>query len=79
MIKVRDLAYAKFAVTDLDLARRFLIDFGLSVSHEAPGEIAFSTADGNPYAYVAYQSDRNEFLGFALEAARIWLCLQIQV
>lgn len=69
MIKVRDLAYAKFAVTDLDLARRFLIDFGLSVSHEAPGEIAFSTADGNPYAYVAYQSDRNEFLGFALEAA----------
>ena len=69
MIRVRDLAYAKFAVTDLDLARQFLTDFGLSVSHEAPGEIAFSTADGNPYAYVAYQLDRNEFLGFALEAA----------
>lgn len=69
MIKVRDLAYAKFAVTDLDLARTFLIDFGLNVSHEAAGVIAFSTADGNPYAYVAYQSDKNEFLGFGLEAS----------
>lgn len=68
MIKVRDLAYVKFAVTDLELARKFLIDFGLMVSHEAHGEVGFSTADGNPYAYVAYQADRNEFLGCAFEA-----------
>ena len=68
MIKVRDLAYVKFAVTDLTLARKFLIDFGLAISHESPEMIAFSTADGNPYSYIAYQADRNEFLGFALEA-----------
>jgi len=68
MIKVRDLAYVRYQVTDLDLIRQFLIDFGLEVSYETENELGFSTANGNPYAYIAAGGNTNEFLGFGLEA-----------
>ena len=69
MIKVRGLAYVLFNVTDLDVARTFLTDFGLEVSDRSSDRIAFGTADGNPYAYVACKGEQSGFLGLGFEAS----------
>lgn len=68
MITVRDLAYVHYQVTDLNVMIKFMHDFGLGIGYQTESEVGFSTANGNPYAYIATLGSSNKFLGLALEA-----------
>ena len=67
MIKVRDIAYVRFAAPDLDLMKRFLSDFGLVVHSEGDVLHARGT-DPSPYLHVTERGD-TAFRGLAFEAA----------
>jgi catechol 2,3-dioxygenase-like lactoylglutathione lyase family enzyme len=67
MIKVKDIAYVRFAAPDLDAMERFLADFGLVTTARESDVIYARGTDPAPYAHV---TERGEpaFLGLAFEA-----------
>lgn len=67
MIRVKDLAYVRFRAPDLDLAERFLSDFGLTRSARTETALYMRPADAVHHAYVA-ELGPPEFIGFAFEA-----------
>ena len=69
MIKVRDIAYVRFAAPDLDRMERFLCDFGLAVAHRDPSTLYARGTDPEPYLHVTELGDAG-FRGMAFEAFR---------
>jgi len=67
MIKVKDIAYVRFAAPDLDAMERFLADFGLVPTARENDVIYARGTDPAPYAHI---TERGEpaFLGLAFEA-----------
>jgi catechol 2,3-dioxygenase-like lactoylglutathione lyase family enzyme len=68
MIKVQDVAYARFGAPDLDAMERFLTDFGLVVTGRRDDVLFARGTDRAAYVHV---SERGEpgFRGIAFEAA----------
>ena len=69
MVKALDLAYVTYRVTDLQVAEKFLTDFGLVKTFGNENRLYMRAADGNQYAYIAEKGDSNKFINFALNVA----------
>jgi catechol 2,3-dioxygenase-like lactoylglutathione lyase family enzyme len=68
MIKVKDIAYARFAAPDLDAMERFVTDFGLAVTARRDDVLYARGTDPSPYLHVTERGDAG-FRGVAFEAA----------
>jgi catechol 2,3-dioxygenase-like lactoylglutathione lyase family enzyme len=68
MIKVKDIAYARFGAPDLDVMERFLVDFGLVVTLRNDDVLCARGTDTSPYVHVTERGDAG-FRGVAFEAA----------
>jgi catechol 2,3-dioxygenase-like lactoylglutathione lyase family enzyme len=68
MIKVKDIAYARFAAPDLDAMERFLCDFGLAVAAREHDVLYTRGGDPEPYVHVTERGEAG-FVGVAFEAA----------
>ena len=65
-LRLKATAYVIYYHRALAQAREFLLDFGLSIAHETPGEEIYFTGYGNePFVYIARQSDTDSFFGGA--------------
>ncbi|KAJ5869916.1 hypothetical protein N7455_004857 [Penicillium solitum] len=65
-IQLLKTAFVVYNHADLDKAREFLVDFGLQVAFERPGEeIYFKGYGTEPYVYVARKADKSSFGGAA--------------
>lgn len=68
MIKVTDIAYARFGAPDLDEMERFLVDFGLVPVHRDDERLYARGTDPSPYLHVTVRGPAG-FRGLAFEAA----------
>jgi len=68
MIKVRDIAFVRFGVPDLDEMERFTHAFGLVTSERSNEALYSRGTDTSPYVHVAERGDAG-FRGVAFEAA----------
>src|SRR3990167_7309041 len=68
-VKARALGYLIFARPDLDLAERFLLDFGLQTAHREADRLYMRGTGTTPYCYRIEHAKQARFLGFALEVA----------
>lgn len=68
-MKVKDIAYVVYAVTDLDATENFLVDFGLKTTLRTDDTLYMRTSNGLPYQYVAKLADKSDFVAFGFEAA----------
>ena len=69
-IRLLKTAFVIYYHTDLDKARKFLLDFGLEIAFEKPGEEIFFKGYGTePFVYIARRSPSatSEFGGAAYE------------
>lgn len=67
IIKASDVAYIRIQVPDLDVAERFLVDFGLISAGRDDRHRYFRSTEPQPYCYVITEGERR-FLGFAFHA-----------
>ena len=70
MIKVTDLAWARFAATDLDRMERFLTDFGLVRSTRTGDALYMRGTNADHHFHITHLADEPAFLGMAFKAAR---------
>ena len=70
MIKVKDIAYVRFAAPDLARMEQFLSDFGLVVHAREDGRLYARATDPSPYVHVTERGDA-AFRGVAFEAASV--------
>ncbi len=68
MIKVKDIAYARFGAPDLAAMERFLGDFGLVVTAQGEDLLYSRGTDPAPYLHVTERGEAG-FRGLAFEAA----------
>jgi len=68
MIKVKDVAYVRFAAPDLDAMERFLLDFGLVVTAPEPDVLYTRATDPSPYVHITERGEAG-FRSVAFEAA----------
>ena len=68
MIKVQDIAYARFGAPDLDAMERFLLDFGLEVSAREADVLYARGTDPSPFVHVTERGEPG-FRGLAFQAA----------
>ena len=68
MIKVTDVAYARFRAPDLDLMESFLKDFGLTRSFRTETALYMRGTDSDHHLHIT-ELGQPEFLGFAFNAA----------
>jgi catechol 2,3-dioxygenase-like lactoylglutathione lyase family enzyme len=67
MIKVKDLAYVRFGVPDLDATERFAADFGLELGSRVGDTLYHRGTDPSSYCHVAELGEPG-FRGLAFEA-----------
>ncbi|KAA0570965.1 2,4,5-trihydroxytoluene oxygenase [Azospirillum sp. Sh1] len=67
--KARTLAYVMFERPDLDLAERFLTDFGLRVVIRDADRLFLRGTGKAPYCYVVTRADRPRFVGLGFTVA----------
>lgn len=70
-IKVTRLGYLRFERPDLDLAERFLSDFGLVTVHKSPQDLYLAANPGSSWCYHIRRSDQPKFLGFGFDCASL--------
>ena len=63
-IKVTRIAYLRFERPDLDLAERFLVDFGLTTVQKSQTDLYLAANADSPWCYHVKLSDRARFVGF---------------
>ncbi|WP_413795175.1 MULTISPECIES: VOC family protein [unclassified Pseudomonas] len=68
-VKAQALGYLIFERPDLDLAERFLRDFGLRPVQRGPKTLYLRGTGTAPYCYRVHQAERTRFLGFGLALA----------
>jgi len=68
IIKVRDAAYPRLRVPDLDAMEAYLVDFGLVRADRGADVLYMRGAGGSPYVHVIHKGDP-AFLGFAFAAS----------
>ncbi len=67
--KARSLAYLLFERPDLDLAERFLHDFGLRTACKSETELYLRGSDANAYCYCVRRGPKARFSGLGLTVA----------
>ncbi|HBP4632898.1 TPA: glyoxalase [Pseudomonas aeruginosa] len=65
-VKAQALAHLIFERPDLDIAERFLTDFGLRVARRSPDELHLRGTGPAPYCYRVHRCTQSRFLGFGL-------------
>ncbi len=68
MIKVTDIAYARFVAPDLDKMETFLEDFGLVRSARSDDALYMRAADPEHHVHVTHLGDTPGFIGMAFNA-----------
>ena len=68
-VKAKALAHLIFERPDLDLAERFLIDFGLRPVQREPETLYLRGTGPAPYCYRVQRAERARFAGFGLTLA----------
>ena len=68
MIAIRDIAYVRYQVPDLDLQETFLTDFGLMRSARTANALYARAAGTSHHVYVAQRGAHPATVGFGLEA-----------
>lgn len=68
MIKVTDIAFVRFRAPDLDLAEKFLEDFGLTVSHRDDNVIYSRGSDASPWIHQ-FEKGEPGFAGAGFDVA----------
>lgn len=68
MIKVKDIAFVRFAAPDLDTMERFTGDFGLETTERSDTHLYCRGTDPQPYLHVTELGEAG-FRGLAFEAA----------
>ncbi|KAJ8117584.1 hypothetical protein OPT61_g1249 [Boeremia exigua] len=65
-LRLQATAHVIYYHEDLEKARQFLLDFGLSIAQETPGkEVFFAGYGEEPFVYIARQSDGKSYFGGA--------------
>ena len=67
-IKVSDIAYARVAVPDLDLAQQFLTDFGLIALERTQDKLFLRGTGASHHIYIAEQADEPRLIAFGFRA-----------
>ncbi|MBV6659732.1 VOC family protein [Pseudomonas yamanorum] len=70
LTKAQRLAFLIFERPDLDLAERFLADFGLTVTLRNSTTLCLRGSDLSPFCYRIHRADRARFVGIGLEHMR---------
>ena len=68
MIKVSDVAYARFAAPDLDRMETFLLDFGLTRQHRNDNSLYMRGTGPDHHLHVTHLADEPRFIGMAFNA-----------
>ncbi len=68
MIKVSDVAYARFAAPDLDRMETFLLDFGLTRQHRDDNSLYMRGTGPDHHLHVTHLVDEPGFIGMAFNA-----------
>lgn len=68
MIAVKDIAFVRYQVTDLDQMESFLTDFGLTRAMRTEDKLYMRTADTAHHAHVSELGLTNETVGFGFYA-----------
>jgi catechol 2,3-dioxygenase-like lactoylglutathione lyase family enzyme len=68
MIKVKDVAWARFSAPDLDQMEKFLTDFGLVRAHRTDDALYMRGTDSDPWIHATHLGEPG-FRGVAFEAA----------
>lgn len=63
------LSHLNFSCPDLELAKQFLIDFGLIVQEQNEQEVFLRAKNTSAYCYHLTRAPQAKFLGFALEVS----------
>ena len=69
MIKVTDVAYARFAAPDLDRMESFLLDFGLTRQHWDDDTLYMRGTGPDHHLHITHLADEPGFIGMAFNAA----------
>jgi catechol 2,3-dioxygenase-like lactoylglutathione lyase family enzyme len=69
--KATSLAYMIFERPDLDLAEKFLLDFGLRTVQKTPDRLLMRGTDAAPYCYVALRGSTARFVGLAFTVSSL--------
>ena len=62
VVKASDIAFARLMAPDLDVAERFLLDFGLRRAERTADRIYMRATDSDPYVYVCHLGREPRFL-----------------
>ena len=69
MIKVTDVAYARFAAPELDLMEAFLLDYGLTCQHRDDDTLYMRGTGPDHHIHITHLADEPGFIGMAFNAA----------
>ena len=69
MIKVTDVAYARFQAPDLDRMETFLVDFGLTRQHRDDETLYMRGTGPDHHLHVTHRAEEPGFIGMAFNAA----------
>lgn len=69
MIKVKDVKFATYGVSDIDAQESFMLDFGLVTAQKGADKLYMRGTGSDPYIYVAEKSDVLGLKSVSLEAA----------
>lgn len=67
MIKIHDIAYVRYGVTDVDATERFFQDFGLITVSRNASSLMMRAAGPRPYCYIAQKAERPGIMSIGLE------------
>ena len=65
LVKASDIAFARLQVPDMDVAEKFLLDFGLQRAERTATTLYMRGTDADPFIYVAHLGDSPRFLSSA--------------
>ena len=68
VVRVRDVAYPRLQVPDLDQMEAYLMDFGMARAERRPGVLFMRGVGAAPYVHVIHEGPA-ALIGFAFEAA----------
>ena len=70
MLHIKDINHVVYRHADLDLLERFLLDFGLTVSHRTEQRLYLRGTGTLPYVYIAERADSPSLgaIAFAVES-----------
>jgi catechol 2,3-dioxygenase-like lactoylglutathione lyase family enzyme len=71
MIAVKDIAFVRYQVTDLDRMETFLTDFGLQRAARTDSALYMRAADGAHHVHISELGPSDEAVGFGLHAQSV--------